>query len=65
MHCIFCYQNPIIGINPKPQVKKGLISYYKINGITSLKKDVNAYHSFIAQMFKEEVNNLLISTKER
>jgi hypothetical protein len=22
MHCIFCYQNPIIGINPRTQAKK-------------------------------------------
>jgi len=51
MCCIFFYQNPVIGINPKTQAKKRLISYYKTSGITSLKKHVDAYHSFIAQMF--------------
>jgi hypothetical protein len=34
---IFYYQKPIIGINPRTQARKGLISYYKTNGITSLK----------------------------
>jgi hypothetical protein len=34
MCCIFCYQNPIIGINPRIQANKGLIFYYKTNGIT-------------------------------
>jgi hypothetical protein len=36
MCCILCYQNPTIGINPRIQVRKGLIFYYKTNGITSL-----------------------------
>jgi hypothetical protein len=53
MRNIFCYQNPIIGINPRTQVKKWLISYYKSNGITFSKKHVDANHSFIAQMFEE------------
>jgi hypothetical protein len=34
MHYILCYQEPIIGINSRIQVRKGLIFYYKINGIT-------------------------------
>jgi hypothetical protein len=36
MCCIFCYQNPILGISPRIQMWKGLISYYKTNGITYL-----------------------------
>jgi hypothetical protein len=36
MCCILCYQNLAIGINPRIQAKKGLISYYKTIGITSL-----------------------------
>jgi hypothetical protein len=27
MCCIFYYQNPVIGINPRIQARKGLISY--------------------------------------
>jgi hypothetical protein len=65
MHCIFCYKNPVIGINPRTQARKELISYYKTNGITSLEKHVDVDHSFIAQVFEEEVNNLLRSTEEK
>ncbi len=36
MRYILCYRNLIIGINPRTQVRKGLISYYKTNGITSI-----------------------------
>jgi hypothetical protein len=42
MCCIFCYQELVIGINSRTQARKGLISYYKKNGITSLKKHVHA-----------------------
>ncbi len=34
MHCILCYQKHVIRINSKIQTRKGLISYYKTNGIT-------------------------------
>jgi hypothetical protein len=39
--------------------------YYKTNGIISLEKHVDVDHSFIAQMFEEEVNNLLRRNEER
>jgi hypothetical protein len=42
-----------------------LISYYKTNEITSFKKHVDVDHSFITQMFEEEVNNLLKGIEER
>jgi hypothetical protein len=38
MHYILRYYEPIIGINSRTQARKGLISYYKTNGMTSLKK---------------------------
>jgi hypothetical protein len=50
MHCILYYQKPIIGINS--QARKGLISYYKTNGITSFKKHLDAVH-IIAKMFEK------------
>jgi hypothetical protein len=40
-------------------VRKRLISYYKTNGITFLRKHVDANHSLIAQRFEEKVNNKL------
>jgi hypothetical protein len=58
------YQKPIIGINPRIQAKKWLISYYKTNGIISLKKHGDADHFFIRQMFEEEMNNLLRKNEE-
>ncbi len=64
MHCILCYQKPVIGINSRTQAKKGLISYYKKNGITSLKKHVDVEHIVIAKLFEEEVNSLLKGRKE-
>jgi hypothetical protein len=39
--------------------KEGLISYDKTNGITFLKKHVDANHTIIAKMFEKEVNSLL------
>jgi hypothetical protein len=59
MHCIFRYQNLVIGINLKTQARKGLISYYKTNGITFFKKHVDVNHYLIAQEFEEKTNNLL------
>jgi hypothetical protein len=38
MQCIFYYQNLVIWINPRTQARKGMISYYKTNGIAFLKK---------------------------
>jgi hypothetical protein len=64
MRCILCYQKPIIRINSRTQARKGLIFYYKKNGITSLKKHVDAEYTIIANMF-EEVNSLLKGRKER
>ncbi len=59
------YQNLVIEINPRTQMRKGLISYYKTNGIIFLKKYVDADHSFIAQMFEEKMNILLRRIEER
>ncbi len=38
MCCIFCYNNPILNLNPKTQARKGLIIYNTTNVITTLKK---------------------------
>jgi hypothetical protein len=62
---VFCYKKLVIGINPRIQARKGLISYYKTNGITFLEKHVDVDHSFIAQIFEEEMNSLLTWIKER
>jgi ribosomal protein L16 Arg81 hydroxylase len=54
----------VFRINRRIQARKGFISYYKTDGISSVKNHVDLYHSFIAQMF-EEVNNLLKRTEKK
>jgi len=56
---ILCYISPIWFCNPKIQARKGLIIYNTTNGITTLKKHVDANHSIIAKIFEEEVRNPL------
>jgi hypothetical protein len=65
MCCIFCHDNLVNATNLRTQSRKGLISYYKTNGITFLRKHVNANHGQIAKIFEEEVNNLFIGKEER
>jgi len=64
MTCILCYNNLINATNLRTQFRKGVISYYKTNGITS-KKHVDANHGQIAKIFEEEMNNLLTKKEER
>jgi hypothetical protein len=33
MCCILCHDNPINATNPRIQFRRGLMSYYKTNGI--------------------------------
>jgi hypothetical protein len=58
MQCILCYQEPEVGINFITQTKKGIISYYKKNGINFL-KNMWMQNNVIAKMFEEEVNYML------
>jgi hypothetical protein len=51
--------------NPKIQARKGLIIYYTTNGITSLKKHVDANHFIIAKIFEEEIKDPLRREVER
>ncbi len=62
---IICYNSPILFCNPKIQARKGLIIYNTMNGITRLKKHVDANHSIIAKMFEEVVKNPLRRQVER
>jgi hypothetical protein len=58
MICILCYNILVIVINPKTQTRR-FKSYYKTNGITTLRKHVDAKHSIIAKKFEEKVNGLM------
>jgi hypothetical protein len=57
MVCILCYNILVIVINPKTQTRR-FKSYYKTNGITTLRKHVDVKHSIIAKKFEEKVNGL-------
>ncbi len=51
--------------NPKIQARKGLIIYYTTNGITTLKKHVDANHFIVVKMFEAEIKNPLRRKVER
>jgi hypothetical protein len=56
MRCQLCYKTPML-YNPRTKLKKGLISYYKTNGISTLKKHVDVKHHLLANKLDEEMNN--------
>jgi len=59
IRCILCYNSPVLFCNPKTQARKDLIIYNTTNGITKLKKKVNANDFIIVKMFEKEINNLV------
>ncbi len=63
--CIFHYSSPILFCNFKTQARKHLILNDITNGITSLKKHVNANHSIIEFFFEEEIKNPLRGKVEK
>jgi hypothetical protein len=44
MHCMFYYSNPLFSFNSRMKLRKGLVSYYKISGITCFFKHVDVDH---------------------
>jgi hypothetical protein len=50
--------------NPRTHARKGLISYYQTNGMTSLEKHVDDDHFLIYQKL-EEVQNMMKGSVER
>jgi len=53
VRCLLCYNAPMNVSNPRTQTRKGLIAYYKTNGITFLKKHVDADHYLISKKIEE------------
>ncbi len=51
--------------NFKTKLRKGLISYYKINGTSTLKKQVDVEHILLAKKLGEQVNNLMRTQVEK
>jgi hypothetical protein len=64
MQCLLCYKTHV-PFNPITKLLKGLISYYKMNGIITLKKHVDPKRFLFARAFDEEMNNLVKSGYER
>lgn len=65
MRCILCHNNPVNATNPRTQLRRKLILYFKTNGMTSLKNHVDADHGLVAKVFEKQVNNLLKGKKEK
>jgi len=44
-------------MNPRKQLRKGLISCYKTSGITCLEKQLDVDHLATFKKFQDEINN--------
>jgi hypothetical protein len=61
----FCDNGQVNASNPRTQIRNELISYYKTNGITSLKKYVDVDHAIVAICFKEKMNSSMKGNVKR
>jgi hypothetical protein len=52
---MICHVNFVL-YNPRTKKRKGIIKYFKKNGITILKKHVDADYVILAKRFEEEMN---------
>jgi hypothetical protein len=59
MHYTLHYEKPISSaiLGQRTKFMKGFVSYFKNNGITTLKKHIDGYHYLIARKFEEKINN--------
>jgi hypothetical protein len=57
--------NEYVPFIARTKFKKGFISYFKSNGITTFKKHEDAKHTLLTKKFKEEVNSLVKSGFEK
>jgi hypothetical protein len=56
IRCHLCYKTPLLH-NPKTKLRKGLMEYYKTNGILALEKHVDAKHNLLGKKLDQEVNS--------
>jgi hypothetical protein len=61
---MICHVN-FVCYNPITKKRRGILTYFKKNGITTLKKHVDADHAISANIFEEEVNSPLRNILER
>ncbi len=64
MRCHLYYKTLVL-CNPRTKLNKGLISYYKTNGILTLKKHVDVKHNLLAKKLDEEMNSSMQTQIER
>ncbi len=64
MRHMICHVN-FVPFNPRKKERKGIITYYKKNGIIALKKHVDANHVMLAKRFEEEMNSPLRDVLKR
>ncbi len=60
MYCMLHYSK-LVGhaiLEPRTKLKKTLVSYFKSNGITTLKKHMDVDHGLIVKKIKEKMNNM-------
>ncbi len=65
MRCIIYYNSLVLFCILKVQAMKGLFLYNTTNGITTLKKHLNANHSTIAKLFEEAIDSPLKGKVEK
>jgi len=53
---MICHVN-FVHYNPRTKERRGIITYFKKNGITFWKKHVDVNHDVVANRFEEEVNS--------
>jgi hypothetical protein len=55
---MICCVNFVL-FNPRIKERKRIITHYQKNGITTLKKHLDANHAMLAKTFEEEINSPL------
>jgi hypothetical protein len=65
MHYNIFYHINLVLFNPRTKKRKGIISYYQKNEITTLKKHVDVDHVLFAKIIEEELSSLMKIILER
>jgi len=65
MHYNIVYHINLVLFNPRTKERKRIISYYKKNEITTLKKHVDVDHVLFAKIIEEELSSLVKIVLER
>jgi len=64
MRCHLCYKTLVL-YSTRTKLRKGIMSYYKSNGILALRTHMDGKHNLLTKKLDEEVNNSMRSQVER